>query len=219
MMNERLFYRRRLPHWQPPGATIFITWRLYGSLPRIAVEALLAEGKRLGQLPIGENAVNSVSWQGHEHPQFQILERYLDRAEHGPLWLKDERLASLVTSGLFHFDGGRYDLISFAVMANHVHVLATPREISGKYAPLRLITQGLKGYTSRQANRILKRTGQPFWQEESYDHWARSREETIRIAEYIENNPVTAGLVTKPDEWRWSSAWERVHGRLKNQEL
>src|SRR6266851_3973849 len=27
------FYRRNLPHWHPEGASIFLTWRLYGSLP------------------------------------------------------------------------------------------------------------------------------------------------------------------------------------------
>ncbi len=27
------FYHRNLPHWQPHGASIFLTWRLYGSLP------------------------------------------------------------------------------------------------------------------------------------------------------------------------------------------
>src|SRR5437588_8171297 len=27
------FYRRNLPHWQPEGKPIFLTWRLFGSLP------------------------------------------------------------------------------------------------------------------------------------------------------------------------------------------
>jgi len=27
--------------------------------------------------------------------------------------------------------------------------------------------------------------------------------------EYIENNPVRAGLVSTPDQWCWSSAWTR----------
>src|SRR5260370_13684210 len=27
------FYRRNLAHWHPEGASIFLTWRLYGSLP------------------------------------------------------------------------------------------------------------------------------------------------------------------------------------------
>ena len=27
------FYERRLPHWHPTGKDIFLTWRLYGTLP------------------------------------------------------------------------------------------------------------------------------------------------------------------------------------------
>lgn len=49
MPNE--FYRRRLPHWQPDGATIFFTWRLHGSLPREAIEHLIKERERLEHQP------------------------------------------------------------------------------------------------------------------------------------------------------------------------
>jgi hypothetical protein len=27
-------YRRRLPHWDIPEAPVFVTWRLWGSLPQ-----------------------------------------------------------------------------------------------------------------------------------------------------------------------------------------
>lgn len=27
------FYRRKLPHWHPADTSIFLTWRLFGSLP------------------------------------------------------------------------------------------------------------------------------------------------------------------------------------------
>jgi hypothetical protein len=38
--DHRIFYRRHLPHWQPDGATLFITFRLAGSLPRAVIAAL-----------------------------------------------------------------------------------------------------------------------------------------------------------------------------------
>jgi REP element-mobilizing transposase RayT len=41
------FYRRCLPHIQPPDATLFITFRLAGSLSRAVLERLAEE--RLGQ--------------------------------------------------------------------------------------------------------------------------------------------------------------------------
>lgn len=27
------YYERNLPHWQPDGSALFMTWRLHGSLP------------------------------------------------------------------------------------------------------------------------------------------------------------------------------------------
>jgi putative transposase len=68
------------------------------------------------------------------------------------------------------------------------------------------ITHWIKGRTAREGNLLLGRTGEPFWQDESYDHWVRNEREFHRIVKYIEWNPVSAGLVTKPEDWPWSSA-------------
>ena len=69
-----------------------------------------------------------------------------------------------------------------------------------------------KSYTARQANKLLGRTGEPFWQRESYDHWVRDEAEHRRIISYIENNPVKAGLVNSPRKYPWSSAKVRENG-------
>ena len=89
------------------------------------------------------------------------------------------------------------------VMSNHVPVLLLP-----KISPSRLL-QSLKGATAREANRVLGRTGETFWQAEPYDHWVRDEKERERIAAYIENNPVKAGLVQRAEDSCWSSASER----------
>jgi hypothetical protein len=52
----------------------------------------------------------------------------------------------------------------------------------------------------------LGRIGEPFWQKESYDHWVRSETEWNRIASYIEENPVKAGLAARAEDYPWSSA-------------
>jgi len=82
-------------------------------------------------------------------------------------------------------------------LANHVPVLLLLLVPPGR------LLKSLKGYTAREANRLLGRTGEPFWQRESYDHWVRDEAEWRRIAEYIETNPVKAGLVLQPEEYRW----------------
>ncbi len=70
--------------------------------------------------------------------------------------------------------------------------------------------KSLKGFTAREANRFLGRTGQPFWQAESFDHWVRNSDEHARIQAYIEENPVKAGLVQCAEDYRWSSAYRGV---------
>ena len=64
----------------------------------------------------------------------------------------------------------------------------------------------LRRSAARQTNLILGRTGQPFWQDESYDHWVRTEVELEKIVRYIERNPVAAGLAAAVEDWPWSSA-------------
>jgi len=37
--------------------------------------------------------------------------------------------------------------------------------------------------------------------------WVRNQQELQKVIAYIERNPVSAGFVSKPEDWRWSSAW------------
>lgn len=52
-------------------------------------------------------------------------------------------------------------------------------------------------------NLELGKTG-VFWQAESYDHLIRSDRELGAIGNYILENPVKAGLVTKWEDWPYS---------------
>ena len=46
-LEYQIFYRRHLPHFQPPGATLFITFRLAGSIPEEVLIQLREESDRL----------------------------------------------------------------------------------------------------------------------------------------------------------------------------
>ena len=85
-------------------------------------------------------------------------------------------------------------------MPNHVHLLIQP------LAPVSVLMRWLKGSTARWANQVLNRTGHPFWQEESWDHYVTTAKALARIISCMEANPVSAGLVQSPELWRWSSA-------------
>jgi putative transposase len=131
------------------------------------------------------------------------MDRYLDEARSGPTWLRKEEIAELVARSIQYAEGGLqfYTLRAWVIMSNHVHLLVSPM-----VAPAHFL-QSIKGYTAREANRLLQRTGEPFWQAESYDHWVRDAPEMDRIGRYIEDNPVRAGLVARAEEYRWSSAY------------
>lgn len=97
-----LEYRRNLPHFQPEGASLFITFRLHGTLPMAAVR------------------------DGHT---FAAADRELDRTPNGPSWLKYPRIAECVTETIRRgaVERALYDLVAFVVMPNHVHLLIDPR--------------------------------------------------------------------------------------------
>ena len=178
------YYERNLPHWQPLGKDLFVTWRLNGSLPATVVEAVRA----MSELPEGK--------------RFAEFERHLDSGNYGPTWLSHEEVAVLVVEALQKADSLRLCKIhAYVVMPNHVHVLLEPS------VELARLTKLIKAGTARAANKILQRTGRFFWQDESFDHWIRNSAELERVRTYIERNPVKAGLVRRAEEWKWSSTY------------
>ena len=62
------------------------------------------------------------------------------------------------------------------------------------------LMKSIKGYSAREANKILGRRGS-FWQAESYDHIVRDEDELERIIKYVIYNPVKAGLVDRWEDW------------------
>jgi len=128
------------------------------------------------------------------------MDRILDCADTGPRYLARPEIAQMVTDAIRHRELRHYESHAFVVMSNHVHLLFTP------LIDVTKIMHSLKRFTALEANRILGRTGQPFWQDESFDRLVRDDNEFDRIRHYIENNPVKAGLVAAAEEFVWSSA-------------
>lgn len=44
------------------------------------------------------------------------------------------------------------------------------------------------------------------WHREYWDRYIRDHAHYANVVEYIHENPVKAGLVTRPEDWKWSSA-------------
>ena len=100
-------------------------------------------------------------------------------------------------------DGYRFHLHAVVVMPEHVHLLLTPlSDDSGLPYGLPSILKSLKGASARSVNKLLNTSG-PVWQEESFDHVLRSQQSLEEKVEYIRQNPVRRGLVSRPEDYPW----------------
>ena len=119
--------------------------------------------------------------------------------------MRDNRVAEIVANALHHFDRARYSLAAWCVMPNHVHVVIQPFAglISTAGTPVSLtdlpdILHSWKSFTAKEANKLLRRSGE-FWQAEYYDHLIRKEAEFRHAVRYVLNNPIKAGL----KNWKW----------------
>lgn len=208
--SAKSFYYRNLPHWHRPGRSILLTWRLYGSLPQSIINQFRVIRHQLSKR--SRPTANTDNRLIEYKRLFAKVDAILDKAKTGPIWLLQTEVALIVERALLEKYSHLYTLWAYVLMANHLHVfLKSKGDVT-----IGDITKRLKGYTAREANIFLQRTGEPFWQDESFDHWSRNRAEFFRIVDYIENNPVNAGLVENREDWRWSSAAERKRRGLND---
>lgn len=183
MLGFRGWHERGyLPHYDAPGLTQLVMFRLADSLPasrRAEWEALLKIED--------------------ERERGTRLEEYLDRG-HGACHLRRPDVAGLVENALLFFHGDRYEMRAWVVMPNHVHALVKVNQVS-----MSDILESWKSYTAKEANKLLGRQGR-FWQPDYWDTHTRDEEQERKSIRYIENNPTKAHLVREPREWPWSSA-------------
>ena len=208
-----MFRRRRLPHWDLPGATYFITACLADSIP---AQGWLSIHRFRDELLATRPRDQSPEWKAEVWKRtFFEQEKWLDVDAAGR-HLENPALAAVVEQSLLHFDGERYYLVGYVVMPSHFHWLFHPRDewaaaLPAGKSPRQVIMQSIKSYTAHECNKLLNRSG-PFWQQESFDHCVLDEDEMERILEYIEFNPVKGGLCKQPEEWKFSSAHRRVVG-------
>jgi REP element-mobilizing transposase RayT len=202
-----LHFRGQLPHLKKENAAYFVTFRLGDSLPAHEIARLKHERGVIVEQ--ARAAKSPLTW----HEEQSLLAWYCDQVEtlldagRGACWLSRTEVADLIAGALKFFVGQRYELRVWVVMPNHVHAIVWP--LAGH--ALSEILHSWKSYTSKEANKLLRRAGEAFWQKESFDHWVRADSEHARLVAYVENNPVKAGLCERPEDWKWSSAYERSH--------
>ena len=108
-------------------------------------------------------------------------------------------------------------ILGYVIMPNHVHLVVHPESDSD----LGRIIGEVKARSAGRILRILRTQKAPtlrrlrtcksgkerysFWQARCYDHNCRSLDTVREKINYCHLNPVRAGLVVHPADWKWSS--------------
>jgi hypothetical protein len=67
------------------------------------------------------------------------------------------------------------------------------------------IVGAIKGASAHSLNKALKRSG-TVWQDESFDYVIRHADSLEQKIQYVRENPVRKGLVSRPEDYKW--LWE-----------
>ncbi len=196
-MDEKYFYTRKLPHWQPSEGTFFITYRLAGSIPVSVINNLKQEYILQKNRP--GNQTNERK-EALREENFNAFEKQLEKNLNEPHWLKNEEVAKIVLNSILFNNHKQYTLWCACLLSNHVHLLLSTLPGSPL---LNVILQNHKKFTAVQSNKALGRSG-TFWVEESYDTLIRNDDHFFKSVNYIIQNPVKAGLVRNCFDWKWT---------------
>jgi putative transposase len=103
----------------------------------------------------------------------------------------------------------QFEILAYVIMPEHVHLLVT----EPKTKPLSTALQSLKLSVSKLSSQ------KPFWHDRYYDfNVFTNRKQTEKI-KYIHRNPVTRGLVERPEEWSHSSYLTYLHRQQRTVQI
>lgn len=188
-MSKGFHTRGYLPHWDLKNATQAITFRLDDSLPKHVI------------MEWREDLLEIKDDELREKELHRLISKFEDKG-HGSCVLKDPVCAGIVREKLRAGDRDAYKLLDWCVMPNHVHTMIRILDET----PLSKIVQKWKGGSSVGINRYLGEGG-ALWHREYYDRLVRDEENYYKCSRYIRMNPVKALLCEKPEDWKFSSAW------------
>ena len=97
------------------------------------------------------------------------------------------------------------DIIAYCVMPTHFHLLIRQNTENGIAEYLSKIENSYSKYF----NTIYKRKG-PLWESRFQSVHIDTNEQLLHLTRYIHLNPSSAGLVKRPEQWKFSSYSEYI---------
>ncbi|MEW6617727.1 MAG: transposase, partial [Patescibacteria group bacterium] len=98
-------------------------------------------------------------------------------------------------------------IMAYCLMSNHIHLLTKPKSEESLYKMM----QGLTLCYTQYINRTYKRTGR-LWESRYHSCIVDQEKYLWAVARYVEQNPLRAGMVKKPEDYPYSSARAHVNG-------
>ena len=91
----------------------------------------------------------------------------------------------------------------YVIMPDHLHLFV-------RLPPEMRLTYWVRGMKRTIRETVHVDTGESFWQEGFFDHLLRSSESYAQKWQYVFENPVRAGLVSRAEDWPYSGEIVRI---------
>lgn len=107
-------------------------------------------------------------------------------------------------------------IYAYEIMPNHWHLVLSPR----KDGDLALFMHHLTNKHTRKVHTATGTIGSGHLYQGRYKSFlVDSGNYFLAVIKYIERNAVRARLVKSCEDWRWGSAWRRMHGTTQQKKL
>src|ERR1051325_8171063 len=117
-------------------------------------------------------------------------------------WILPDVARDLALESCLRANGRKCSLYAAVIMPDHVHLILSPLPNGAEFFSIPDIMKTIKSESAHRINHALGRSG-GVWQDESFDRLLRQSESVDAKTAYIIENPVRAGLVCVPAEYRW----------------
>ena len=122
-----------------------------------------------------------------------------------------ERFKILEESFFYCQKNKRLKIYAFVFMSNHLHFIGSAENLSVVICDMKkYLSKKFKQNIKQNEPHLLKefkRNGKyRFWQKTNYPKLITSENFFQQKVDYIHNNPVKKIYVSRPEDWRWSSA-------------
>ena len=121
-----------------------------------------------------------------------LIDKNLDKSNNGAYFYGD--ILKLTKEIILSKDGNLFDLVSFVIMPNHIHLLFKEK------IKLNEAIKILKGGLSYKINKMLSKKG-TFFAKSYYDKIVRDQNQFDLVYSYIQNNPIKSGLSDYKDRY------------------